>query len=111
MKHIKLFEEKTYFEKTYWSIKKDRYILKIALEKLGVPTKSITLFVDQFDFYVGDNIYISYNPFEEDGDYKWYSSSLDLVKYNYYKYMGEVKLTKKELEKIDLKRKLDKYNI
>lgn len=111
MKYIKKYKWQTYTEKMYWSIKKDRHILKMTLEKLGVPNEYIKIFVDQLNFYGGDILYISYNPFRVHEDEMWYVSSLDLVKYGNYKYMGEFKLTSEELKEIEFQKNTSKYNL
>jgi hypothetical protein len=110
MKYIKTFEKK-YNEKIYWSVKKDEYIFKKSLEKIDCPEYFIKQVIDNFNIFSGDVLYVSFNSVEKYEENEWDVTAINWLDSGGYKYMGEIKLTHKELKDIEIQKNLDKYNL
>ena len=109
MKHIKQYGDHS--KKLYWSVKKDKYILKKSLEKIDCPENWIKSVISELDIFSGDILYVSFNPFEKYEENRWDVTAINWLDGSRYKYMGEIKLTSKELKKIEFEKNIDKYNL
>ena len=118
MKHLKTFEECTDKEKLlyddcndcwYWKLSNKYPDILIAFEKLGVPENWGDWLWSEDNhllkqFYIFKTIY-------KNGNINWSYADLNFQNPDYRKppvYMGEVEITKEDLEKFYLKKKCRK---
>lgn len=113
MKYLKNFESfdmPDYVE--YWSVKSEEYYMRKALKKINCPDETIESFVD----YANNSTYSTdkklYVAMEIINDmFIYWDASYDDGQYKAGEYNGEIKLSKKELEEIEMKKQADKYNL
>ena len=112
MKYLKKFESfdiPDYGE--YWSVESEEYYLRKALKKINCPNKTIESFVDYVNIhpYLDKKLYVVSEI--KNGKFIYWDASYGDEQYKTFEYHGEIKLTNKELEEVEMEKNADKYNL
>jgi hypothetical protein len=112
MKYLKKFESfdmPDYVE--YWSVKSEEYYMRKALKKINCPDETIESFVDYVNIhpYLDKKLYVVREI--KNGMFIYWDASYEYGTYISGDYNGEIELTKKELEEVEMKKQADKYNL
>ena len=109
MKYLKKFESNNDYGE-YWSVIYDPIIIRKSLKKIGCPDKTIDSIIYFFsDSDIFDSVL--YIVMEIKNDNVYWDASLNDNTYKYYKYNGDIKLSKKELEEVEIEKHSNKFNI
>jgi hypothetical protein len=89
----------------YWKVNTKQPNFRISLDKIGMPIDKINIFSAWF--HNSEDIYV----FKEvSGLWSWVSIDADDSKWDNI-YMGEIKITKDDIEKWEVKEAAKKYNL
>jgi len=114
MKYIKTFEKELNYGKYYWVVfSSDPIYVRKSLEKLKWENETIEdILVDIEYIYSKSNIlFFGYENRIGRGEiYDVQEYESEFMNKN-YKFMGEIKLTKKEIDDVNMKQNINKFNI
>ena len=109
MKYLKKFEHIADYGE-YWSVNTEKYYMTKALKKINCPDRVIKAFID----YVDNNspLYKKLYVIKElkNQFYIYWDASYD-KQYKTFDYNGDIELTPKELEEVEMEKNADKYNL
>ena len=109
--------------KFYWSLPKDEYYFFAGLKKIGCPEKRIK---EMWENIITDvrkptatRLFVGFNKnikaINRRWNYEFYTTPIENFHnffYRYkYEYQGPIKLTREELEQIQLQKNVEKYNL
>jgi hypothetical protein len=121
MKYIKTYEiSEENHTRLYWSVPNEKYYFFAGLKKIGCPKEEIERLWDAVNEVTSKYKFIEryFIGFKSESDF-WslmpYSTPIEdnsnfFHKYG-YEYQGPIKLTREELQQIQLEREVDKYNL
>jgi len=108
MKYLKKFESNCDYGE-YWSLAYDPHIIRKSLRKISCSDRII----DSIISFLGDDYHntILYVVMEVKNNNVYWDASFDDNNYKSYKYNGEIKLSKNELEEVEIEKNSKKFNI